>query len=151
METYELPDGSKLLLDEECFRAPEVLFDPSVIGSTATGLSNLIYETIMSCPIETRRDLYDNIVLVGGTSTMEGLPERIEQDLSALAPHSVNINIAIADNADTITWTGGHFLAGSVQFESSLLSKSQYEEHGAGIVHSKFYFDDKPYYRSKRY
>ena len=149
VETFQLPDGSELLLDEECFRAPEVLFDPSVIGSTAVGLSQLIYDTIMRCPIETRRALYQSIVLVGGTSTMTGLPERIEQDLSNLAPDSVQINIAIAENADTMTWTGGSCLAGSVQFGSSLLSRDQYEEYGAGVIHSKFYFDDKPYVHSK--
>ncbi|KAL5265432.1 hypothetical protein ACHWQZ_G006220 [Mnemiopsis leidyi] len=148
VETFQLPDGSEILLDEECFRAPEVLFDPSIIGSTAVGLSQLIYDTIMSCPIETRRSLYQNIVLVGGTSTMNGLPERIEQDLSALAPESIHIDLGIADNADTVTWTGGSCLASSVQFGSSLLSRDHYDEYGSGIIHSKFYFDDKPYSKS---
>ena len=149
VQTFQLPDGSELLLDEECFRAPEVLFNPSVIGSTAVGLSQLIYDTIMSCPIETRRALYQNIVLVGGTSTMTGLPERIEQDLSTLAPDSVHIDLGIADNADTVTWTGGSCLAASVQFGSSLLSRDQYDDCGPGVIHSKFYFDDKPYVHSK--
>ena len=76
VETYTLPDGRELLVDEECFRAPEVLFDPSLLGSTAPGLSELIYEVVMGCPIDTRRDLFGNIVLVGGTSNLKGLPER---------------------------------------------------------------------------
>ena len=37
-ETYELPDGQKINIDKERFKAPECLFRPSLIGMEGTGM-----------------------------------------------------------------------------------------------------------------
>lgn len=57
-------------------RAPEVLFDPSLVGLESKGAHHLVHETINKCDIDVRRELYNNIVLSGGTSMFEGLQTR---------------------------------------------------------------------------
>ena len=65
-KNYELPDGQIITIGNERFRCPEALFAPSVIGHEGEGISNLLYNTIMKCDIDVRRELYYNTVLSGG-------------------------------------------------------------------------------------
>jgi actin-related protein len=53
-----------MLLFSNRFRAPEVLFDPSLSGMEAPGIHELVYNSINKCDIDIRRELYSNIVMV---------------------------------------------------------------------------------------
>jgi actin-related protein len=66
---YELPDGHMITVGSERFRCPEALFNPSLIGREDSGISHMIYNTIMKCDIDVRKELYSNIVLSGGSLT----------------------------------------------------------------------------------
>lgn len=68
------------------FRCPEALFEPSFLGLEASGIHELIYTAIHSCDIDVRKDLYGNIVLAGGSSLFPGMPERLQKEITALAP-----------------------------------------------------------------
>jgi actin-related protein len=46
------------------FRAPEALFQPSVLGQEAAGIHETTYNSIMKCDVDIRKDLYGNIVMV---------------------------------------------------------------------------------------
>ena len=46
------------------FRAPEALFQPSVLGQEAAGIHETTYNSIMKCYVDIRKDLYGNIVMV---------------------------------------------------------------------------------------
>jgi actin-related protein len=46
------------------FRAPEALFQPSVLGLEAAGIHETTYNSIMKCDVDIRKDLYGNIVMV---------------------------------------------------------------------------------------
>ena len=63
--------------------APEALFNPGLIkeGDEALGMSDLGYKSICECDLDIRTDLYQNIILSGGSTMYEGLPDRIEQDI----------------------------------------------------------------------
>ena len=52
----------------ERFLAPEVFFNPEIFSTSyTTPLSELVDDAIQSAPIDTRRNLYKNIALSGGT------------------------------------------------------------------------------------
>ncbi len=72
MQTYELPDGNIITIGNERFRTPEVLFQPSFIGKEAAGIHDTMFQTIMKCDVDIRKDLYSNIVLSGGTTMFNG-------------------------------------------------------------------------------
>ena len=74
---YELPDGQVITVGSERFRCPEALFKPQFIGLEANGIHETVYNSIMKCDIDVRKDLYANIVLSGGTTMYEGLADRL--------------------------------------------------------------------------
>jgi actin-related protein len=65
-KSYELPDGQQITVGSERFRCSEALFRPSLIGRQELGIAELLYDTIMKCDVDIRKDLYGNIVLSGG-------------------------------------------------------------------------------------
>merc|ERR1711909_186678 len=74
-KSYELPDGNVIVIGNERFRCPEVLFQPSLIGKEASGIHDCTFQTIMKCDVDIRKDLYANIVLSGGTTMFQGVGE----------------------------------------------------------------------------
>ncbi|PNH01533.1 actin [Tetrabaena socialis] len=71
-KTYELPDGQMITIGNERFRCPEVLFNPSMVGMEAVGIHDTTFNSIMKCDVDIRKDLYNNIVLSGGTTMFPG-------------------------------------------------------------------------------
>jgi actin len=39
----------------------------------------MVYQSIMKCDLDVRKDLYTNIVLSGGTTMFAGTPERLRK------------------------------------------------------------------------
>merc|ERR1712159_339526 len=85
-QTYELPDGNVITLGSERSRCPEVLFKPHFIGLEQDGIHKLTFDSIMKCDIDIRQDLYSNIVCSGGSTMFEGLDQRLQSEVTALAP-----------------------------------------------------------------
>merc|ERR1712172_30181 len=67
-KSYELPDGNVITIGSERFRCPEALFDPSMIGVEQLGAHQAAFQTIQDCDIDIRNDLYENIIVSGGTT-----------------------------------------------------------------------------------
>jgi actin beta/gamma 1 len=63
-KSYELPDGQVITIGNERFRAPEALFQPSVLGRESGGIHQTTFNSIMKCDVDVRKDLYGNIVMV---------------------------------------------------------------------------------------
>jgi len=81
IEPYELPDGRIIKVGPERFEATEALFDTYRVERDQAGISELIFQTIQSCEIDVRTQLYNHIVLSGGSSMYPGLPSRLEKDI----------------------------------------------------------------------
>lgn len=82
LETYGAHTGFR-------FRAPEALFQPAFLGLEAAGIHETAYNSIYKCDLDIRRDLYGNIVLSGGTTMFPGIADRMQKELTALAPSSM--------------------------------------------------------------
>jgi actin beta/gamma 1 len=67
-KSYELPDGQVITIGNERFRAPEALFQPSVLGLESGGIHVTTFNSIMKCDVDVRKDLYGNIVMVSHNS-----------------------------------------------------------------------------------
>ncbi|MHA1223063.1 MAG: actin, cytoplasmic 2, partial [Candidatus Heimdallarchaeaceae archaeon] len=72
-KNYTSPDGNTLTVGAERFMAPELLFNPGVIGSEEAPLDELIYQMVQRCDVDLRRELFSNIVLSGGSTMFPGL------------------------------------------------------------------------------
>ena len=136
-KSYELPDGNVIVIGNERFRCPEVLFQPSLIGKEASGVHDCTFQTIMKCDVDIRRDLYANVVLSGGTTMYPGIAERMTKELTALAPSTMKIKIVAPPERKYSVWIGGSILASLSTFQQMWISKAEYDESGPSIVHRK--------------
>ena len=46
----------------------------------------------MKCDVDIRRGLYNNIILSGGSTMFYGIKDRLDKELSALAPSTMELN-----------------------------------------------------------
>jgi actin beta/gamma 1 len=136
-KSYELPDGNVIVIGNERFRCPEVLFQPSLIGKEASGIHDCTFQTILKCDVDIRRDLYANIVLSGGTTMFPGIAERMTKELTALAPSTMKIKVVAPPERKYSVWIGGSILASLSTFQQMWISKAEYDESGPSIVHRK--------------
>jgi len=136
-QNYELPDGQVITIGAERFRAPEVLFKPNFIGLEQEGVHKLTFSSIMKCDVDIRKDLYNNIVMSGGTTISNGIAERMQKEIKALAPDSMTIKIIAPPERKYSVWIGGSILSSLSTFEEMWIQKAEYDEAGPSIVHRK--------------
>jgi len=134
---YELPDGQVITVGNERFRCPEALFQPSLIGLEAAGVHQTTFNSIMKCDVDIRKDLYANIVLSGGTTMFNGIGERMDKEITALAPPTMKIKVVAPPERKYSVWIGGSILASLSTFASMWIAKEEYDESGPSIVHRK--------------
>jgi actin-related protein len=134
---YELPDGQVITIGAERFRAPEVLFQPALIGLEQDGVHQLTYQSIMKCDVDIRKDLYGNTVLSGGTTMYEGIADRLTKEMTALAPAAIKVKVVAPPERKYSVWIGGSILSSLSTFQQMWITKEEYDDSGPSIVHRK--------------
>ena len=140
---YEIPDGEVMTIGKERFLCPEALFEPSYVGFSCTGIHDNAFCSITKCYIDIRKDLYANIVLSGGSTMFPGFAERMQKEITALAPAAAVINVLAPSNRKYSAWIGGSILATMSTFQDMWISKKEYDEFGPSIVHKKSWEYDR--------
>uniref|UniRef100_A0A667Z4S3 Actin, alpha cardiac muscle 1-like n=1 Tax=Myripristis murdjan TaxID=586833 RepID=A0A667Z4S3_9TELE len=102
-----------------------------------TGIHETTYNGIMKCDIDIRKDLYANNVLSGGTTMYPGIGDRMQKEITALAPSTMKIKMIAPPERKYSVWIGGSILASLSTFQAMWISKDEYEEAGPSIVHRK--------------
>ena len=136
-KSYELPDGQVITIGNERFRAAEALFRPSSLGLESDGIDRTTYLSIYKCDLDVRKELYGNIVMSGGTTLFPGIAERMQKEITALAPSSMKVKIIAPPERKYSVWIGGSILASLSTFQQMWISKQEYDESGPTIVHHK--------------
>jgi len=136
-KSYELPDGQIITIGNERFRCPEAMFQPSFLGMEAVGVHETTFVSIMKCDIDIRKDLLANIVLSGGTTMYAGIADRMQKEVTALAPSTIKVKIIAPPERKYSVWIGGSILSSLSTFQTMWITKEEYEESGPGIVHRK--------------
>lgn len=134
---YELPDGQVITVGQERFQCPEALFKPEMLGNEMTGMHLTTYNSIMKTDIDIRKDLYNNMVMSGGTTMFEGIANRVQKEVESLAPASMKIKVVAPPERQYSVWIGGSILSSLSTFQQMWVSKNEYEEMGPSIVHRK--------------
>lgn len=136
---YELPDKQKVNFGKELIEAPEIIFNPDKIGKKPFGMGELIYKSYFSIDTEIRKALFSNIVLVGGNTLFNNLPERICLNIKSFGGNSVDFKIVAPAERKYAPWIGGSVLACMTPFEGMWVTKKEYEEYGSNIMNLKRY------------
>lgn len=136
---YALPDGHKikvrwlsrahplervlaltcivpLQIGQERYRAPEILFDPELIGLEYPGVHQIVQDAITRTDLDLRKSLYLNIVLSGGSTLCKNFPDRLMREIKRLAVEDMKIRISAPAERKYTTWIGGSILAGLSTF-----------------------------------
>lgn len=119
------------------FRAPEALFRPELIGEECEGIHECLVYSIQKSDMELRKTLYQNIVLSGGSTLFQGFGDRLLWEVKKLAPKDIKIRISAPQERLYSTWIGGSILASLDTFRKMWVSKKEYEDEGAKVIHRK--------------
>ncbi|OZJ05099.1 Actin-related protein 3 [Bifiguratus adelaidae] len=134
----------------ERFLAPEVFFNPEIYSSDyLTPLPEVVDTVIQTSPIDTRRGLYKNIVLSGGSTMFKNFDRRLQGDISKMVNERVRrseelsggkmkakpleVNVISHKKQRHAVWFGGSLLASTPDFGRYCHSKAEYEEYGPSI------------------
>ena len=134
---YEIPDGTVITFGNERFRCPELLFNPFINYMEYDGIDKMIYDSIMKCKQELHKELFKNIILSGGNAMFKGLPERIKKEIERVDPMYHIVRVIQHSDANYAAWNGGSILASLATFPQMCITKEEFEEEGAQIVHRK--------------
>lgn len=156
MTPYELPDGTVVDMGLERFQMCEMLFDPSAADeecvdmasmgysspshavSSTDGIARLISNSVLRCDTDVQANLLQNIVVAGGGSSTEGMPERIRLETENLvhsnAPGLRIKTMALGPSERAMTtFLGGSILASLGSFHEMWISRQEYDEFGPGL------------------
>lgn len=127
VKDYTLPDGNKIKLGAERYKAPEILFDPEIIGQEYPGVHQIVVDAINRTDMDLRKALFGNIVLSGGSTLTKGFGDRLLHEVQRLAVKDMRIKIFAPPERKYSTWIGGSILAGLSTFRKvCLFSALQY-------------------------
>ena len=133
--SYSLPDGQSVTLSAERFRAPDVLFDPTLVGSEEPGAADVLVDSIMKSDIDLRSTLFSQVVLAGGSTMFPGFGDRMLHEVRSRSPVHTKIRISAPPERMNSTFVGGSILASLATFKSMWVSRAEFEEHGTSILH----------------
>jgi centractin len=131
---YALPDGKTIevsysgisqqlyhltliQLGPERFWAPEILFNPELIGLEYPGVHQIVVDSIHRTDLDLRKSLFGSIVLSGGSTLTKGFGDRLLNEVQRLAVKDMRIKIFAPPERKYTTWTGGSILAGLSTFK----------------------------------
>lgn len=134
----------------ERFLGPEVFFNPEVFSSDfTTPLPEVVDTTIQQSPIDTRRQLYKNIVLSGGSTMFKNFGKRLERDVKrkvdlriekaiemskgTIKPSPIDVNVISHPMQRYAVWFGGSMLGATPEFYRVCHTKAEYDEVGPSI------------------
>jgi len=146
VKSYELPDGRVIRVGKERFEAPECLFQPHLIDVEGKGMGELLFECINKADMNLRGDLYNHIVLSGGSSMYPGLPSRLEKEVKRIWLNRVGggnwerlqkfkIRIEDPPRRKHMVFLGGAVLASIMKDKDDFwISKREWQEHGPNAL-----------------
>lgn len=135
-EEFRLPDGNVVQLGPERFRAPEILFNPELIGQEYAGVHQVVVDSINRVDLDLRKSLFSNVVLSGGSTLCRGFGDRLLNEVKKLALKDIKIKIYAPPERKYSTWIGGSILAGLNTFKKMWISAEEYQED-PDIIHKK--------------
>ncbi|KAL0234083.1 hypothetical protein PCE1_001121 [Barthelona sp. PCE] len=152
---HEFPNKGKIAFDVgyEAFIGPEMFFMPEIFNAKLDKpLAVLVDEAIQACPMQSRIDLYGNVVLCGGNTSFKNFKKRLEGDIQTIVDdrmksmavrmsiaeedvRKINVNVFCKRNLQQIAvFLGASEFANDPAFYSVCHTKEQYEEQGSSVA-----------------
>ena len=126
-------------LNHERFMVPEVFFSPSDVGLHQCGIAELAIQACECVDPLLRPLMLSNVLLVGGSSLIPGLPERFRMELRKVAPIDCEVNVFHSkEMACEGAWRGGKRVVNSGEYRAKCMTIREYQEHGLDPTKRRF-------------
>ncbi|KAF9564145.1 actin-domain-containing protein [Agrocybe pediades] len=128
-----------LVMNNERFTVPELLFHPEDIGLEQGGLPFTVANVISLLPTDLQGMFWANIGIVGGNAKFPGFHERIFSELRALAPADYEVVVHTSEDPITEVYHSAYKFALQSDFaKDHVVTRAEYEEHGSLASFRKF-------------
>jgi actin len=137
---HKLPDGQEVYLNDHRFATPEALFNPAMfgeVGKGSPGIHEVINATIQMCDPTVQAEMYSAIVLGGGNTLFPKLDERLQREVSDMSPKGTAVRAVAFPDRKYAAWLGGSVVGSLKTFPCMWVSKNEYDDYGASIIHRK--------------
>merc|ERR1719348_427716 len=111
-ESVRLPDGNMIVMGQQKFSAPEIIFQPGLASKKTCG----------------RGELANNITLSGGNTKFPNFDKRLSAELSSLLPEGQEARVKALPNRELLSWVGGARLSNLSSFQRFWVTKAEGQE-----------------------
>ncbi|ODV85415.1 hypothetical protein CANARDRAFT_28214 [[Candida] arabinofermentans NRRL YB-2248] len=137
MRDFLLPDGKTLKINDEALCQPaEILYNPESFGLENLPINELMKNSIMKTDMDLRQQLFQNIVLCGGSTLIKNFGSRLLNELKK-DDKELKLKIFASPERKISCFVGGSILSSLSTFKKIWITKSEYYED-PNIVHKKF-------------
>merc|ERR1712107_868395 len=111
---------------------PQVLFDPTMIGSNEMSAQKHIEVSYNKTNPELKKQIIPGVVVSGGTSTTVNYPERITMIREDVVGPNLRgaLQVKAPEDRKYSVFVGAAISAGLSTFAQCWITKEEYEEHG---------------------
>lgn len=92
------------------------------------------FNSIMNCDVDIQKDMSANTMLSGGTTMYPGITDRIQKEITALAPSTMKIKIITLLECKCSVWIRGSILVLLSTFQQMWINKQENDESGPPII-----------------
>lgn len=128
-----------LVMNNERFSVPEIIFRPDDLGIDQTGLPGTISLSISSLPSDLQGLFWANIFLIGGNTKFPNLGYRLLKELRSLAPVDCEVSIHESPEPITEAYFAALNFASMPEFSRLVVTRSEYAEFGSNASRRKFH------------
>lgn len=131
-------NNQSLVLSNERFAVPELLFKPSDVGFEQAGVSTCVHEGVSSLKLFQRPLALGNVVCVGGNARIPGFRDRLFNEIRSMTMEDIHVNVSVPEYPEWYAWQGGCDFAKSADYSMHTVTKAEYEESGHKACFNKF-------------
>ncbi|KAL4932284.1 actin family protein [Aspergillus undulatus] len=128
-----------LVLGNERFTVPEILFTPSDVGMNSAGIPDIILQSLSVLPTGMHPAFLANVLVVGGNSLLPGFMERLETELRQIASAECVVRVRRPKDPIRSAWLGASRLAtNKEELKRMAITRQEYQENGSAWTGRKF-------------
>lgn len=128
---FNLAAYHQLFVGTERIRAPEIIFQPSLIGEEQAGIAETLHYVLDRYPEAIQDTLVQNVFLTGGNVMYPGMKARVEKELLEMRPFQSSFQVQLASNPVLDAWYGARDWAlDHLEDSGAWVTRKDYEEKG---------------------
>lgn len=128
---FNLAAYHQLFVGTERIRAPEIIFQPSLIGEEQAGIAETLHYVLDRYPKAIQDILVQNVFLTGGNVMYPGMKARVEKELLEMRPFQSSFQVQLASNPVLDAWYGARDWAlDHLEDSGAWVTRKDYEEKG---------------------